>query len=299
MLTATHFERVLAMWRTAERLPCMVLLGDFWQLPVVEKSEGRCDESPVWKQNVTVVHFHEQIRCKDARLQRKLDGLRTAVPSVRQLKDILRGRRAWKTAWDVLELLRSFLHTTIVTCTRGASALVNSLAAKVLFHDRHKNPLGIIPMDYDANEANFEVHGRLRKGALEPSCTEIFEGERIFLTRNIDKGNDFVNGMSAVVENYDSTSMCLHVTTVTGKPLAVHLCTEDIEQHSRVTPFPVRLGYACTIPKIQGATLRHITIWLDRALCRAAAYVAMSRVEHDEDYLVAGCVLPKHFVPAQ
>ena len=98
MLTATHFERVLAMWCAAERLPCMVLLGDFWQLPVVEKGEGRCDESPVWKQNVMVIHFHEQIRCKDARLQRKLDGLRTAVPSVRQLKDILRGRRAWKTA---------------------------------------------------------------------------------------------------------------------------------------------------------------------------------------------------------
>ena len=122
---------------------------------------------------MTVIHFHEQIRCKDARLQRKLDGLRTAVPSVRQLKDILRGRRAWKTAeptaWDVLELLRSFPHTTIVTCTRGASALVNSLAAKVLFHDRHKNPLGVIPMDYDANEANFEAHGRLQKARWSPA----------------------------------------------------------------------------------------------------------------------------------
>ena len=53
------------------------------------------------------------------------------------------------------------------------------------------------------------------------------------------------------------------------------------------------------IPKVQGATLRHITIWLDRALCRAAAYVAMSREEGDEDYLVAGNVGPQHFIPAQ
>ena len=45
MLTAAQFDRVLAMWRAAERLPCMVLLGDFWQLPVVDKDEGRCDES--------------------------------------------------------------------------------------------------------------------------------------------------------------------------------------------------------------------------------------------------------------
>ena len=302
MLTASQFERVLAMWRAAERLPCMVLLGDFWQLPVIGKEERRCDESATWKSNVKVVHFHEQIRCKDARLQRKLDCLRTAVPSARQLKDILRGRRAWKTAeptaWDVLELLRAHPHTTIVTCTRGGSAVVNGLAAKVLFHDRHKVPLGTIPMDYEANEANFDAQGKLQRGVLEPSRTEIFEGQRIFLTRNIDKANDFVNGMSAVVENYDAASMCLHVTTATGKPLAVHLCTEDIEDHGRVTSFPVRLGYACTIPKVQGATLSHITIWLDRALCRAAAYVAMSRVEHDEDYLVAGHVGPKHFIPA-
>ena len=121
-------------------------------------------------------------------------------------------------------------------------------------------------MDYDANEANFQAQGKLREGALEPSRTEIFEGQRIFLTGNIDKANDFVNGMSAVIENFDPGSMCLHATTATGRPLPVHLCTEDIENHGRVTSFPVRLGYACTIPKVQGATLRHITIWLDRAL---------------------------------
>ena len=159
MLTAAQFDRVLAMWRAAEGLPCMVLLGDFWQLPVVDKDEGRCDESTLWRSSVTVVLFYEQIRCKDPRLQHKLDYLRTAVPSVQQLKDILRGRRAWKTAeptaWDLLELLRQHPHTTIVT---------------------------------------------------------------------------FVNGMSAVIENFDPGSMCLHATTSTGRPLAVHLCTEELDQ---------------------------------------------------------------------
>ena len=111
--------------------------------------------------------------------------------------------------------------------------------------------------------------------------------------------NDFVNGMSGEVEDYDASSKCLQVMTRTGKRLAVHLCTEDVEGHGRVTSFPVRLGYACTIPKVQGATLPHITIWLDKPGCRAAAYVALSRVEHDENYLVAGAVCPRHFVPAQ
>ena len=50
--------------------------------------------------------------------------------------------------------------------------------------------------------------------------------------------------------------------------------------------------------KIQGQTLEHVTLWLDRPFCRAAGYVALSRVRCDEDYLVAGDVTPQHFIPA-
>ena len=32
--------------------------------------------------------------------------------------------------------------------------------------------------------------------------------------------------------------------------------------------------------------------------CKAAGYVAMARVRHDRDYLIAGRVTPHHFVPA-
>ena len=64
-------------------------------------------------------------------MQWKLDCLRTAVPSKKQLKKILRRRRAWKTseptAWDVLTLLREKPDTTVVTCTRGACARVRVL----------------------------------------------------------------------------------------------------------------------------------------------------------------------------
>ena len=55
----------------------------------------------------------------------------------------------------------------------------------------------------------------------------------------------------------------------------------------------------CAIPKVQGMTLPHITVWLDAIACRAAASVAMSRVATDEDYLIAGAVTPLHFAPAQ
>ena len=84
MLTAAQFERVVAMWNAADRLPCLLLAGDFWQLPVVGKADARCDESRLWQPNIKVVNFWEQVRCKDPVLQDMLSALRTAVPTKRQ-----------------------------------------------------------------------------------------------------------------------------------------------------------------------------------------------------------------------
>ena len=292
------------MWQAADKLLAILLLGDFWQLPVIDKTARRCDESPLWRANVKGVHFREQVRCKDKTLQEKLDALRTAVPSVSQLRKILKRHRAWTShapeAWDVLQLLRQHPDTTIVTCTRKASAEVNELATDVLFRDRNKTALGTLPLDYEMNDANFDQNGKLKpKIKLEPAVTELYEGQRIFLTRNLDKEHGFVNGMSAVVQGYDPASKCLRVLTKLGKTLAIYPYTEEVDKHSNVTSYPVRLGYSTTVPKIQGATLPHITLWLDRPGCRAAAYVAMSRVQRDDDYLIAGRVSPKYFAPAQ
>ena len=59
--------------------------------------------------------------------------------------------------------------------------------------------------------------------------------------------------------------------------------------------FPVRLGYSTTLHKIQGATLPHVPIWIDCPWVRAAAYVTISRVQHDADWRFVGQMSPKHF----
>ena len=46
MLTAEHFDRLYAMWQTAEKLPCLVFLGDFYQLPGPQKPPSRICDSP-------------------------------------------------------------------------------------------------------------------------------------------------------------------------------------------------------------------------------------------------------------
>ena len=43
MLTDAQFEKIVAMWSAADKIPCILLLGDFWQLPIVDRHAHRCE----------------------------------------------------------------------------------------------------------------------------------------------------------------------------------------------------------------------------------------------------------------
>ena len=301
MLTAGHYDRIYAMWQTAEKLPCIVLMGDFYQLPGPQKPPSRICDSAAYPY-AKKMHFDTVHRCKDPVLAKKLKALRTSVPSMKLLKKIVKKHRAWNstspTEFDILQVLREHENTSMLTCTRNGARQLNDLAITVLFKHRHKKPLASLPGDWQDDPGNFCENGEVLKGMeVQPVYIDIFEDMRIVLTLNLNKRQDFVNGMTAIVEAYDDDSGCLQVFTKTGKRLAVPCVREKVEGHD-VDYFPIRAGYASTIQKVQGQTLEHVTIWLDRAGCRAAGYVAMARVRRDADYLIAGRVTPHHFVPA-
>ena len=127
---------------------------------------------------------------------------------------------------------------------------------------------------------------------------KLFKGMKLFLTRNVNKEADFINGMEVTVQDYAKASGCVHVLTKTGRHLAIYPITDWVKEAGYVTAYPLRPGYASTIHKLQGAELEHITIWLERRDARAAAYVAMSRVQRGSDYLIGGQVTRRHFTPA-
>ena len=59
-----------------------------------------------------------------------------------------------------------------------------------------------------------------------------------------------------------------------------------------------RVGYACTLMKVQGANVDHLTLWLDVPNVEAAGYVALSRVRRDADWQYVGDPGVHHFTPA-
>ena len=176
---------------------------------------------------------------------------------------------------------------------------MNDMVVNELFGRKTKSFLGEIPGHFDANEENFDDKSQLRTDRKpRPKKIKLYKGMRLFLTNNLNKKNDFVNGMEATVEDYIEEKACLIVRTRTNKRLPVWLYTDPDPAHQRATYFPVRVGYASTIHKVQGATLEHVTIWLNIPGMKGAGHVALSRVQRDGDYLIAGDVGPQHFTPA-
>jgi ATP-dependent exoDNAse (exonuclease V) alpha subunit len=186
-------------------------------------------------------------------------------------------------------------HTTFLTISRRGTAKINQYALQALFPDAEI--LARVPCDPQENFDNFRGTAQVD---AQPFWTPIFEGMRVTITRNTDKENGFVNGMGAVVQRMRKSG--IQVKTDEGKVLLVHALTQESCMWDgscrTTTTFPLRLGYSTTLHKIQGATLSHVTIWMDVPFVRAALYVALSRVQHDRDWRFVGSIERRHCVPA-
>lgn len=292
-LSQETFERLMRLWDNAERRPALVFVGDFHQLRGMDTT--RATDSARWRQ-VVQRHLRAMRRCQCQDLKWKLELLRTAKPSKDQLHRMLRGHRAMPdrgpgyspepTNLDMQAMLSETPHTTFVTVTRRATAILNNLALEVLFAEAM--PLGTAAVDPESNLENYDDRGRLI--AMEPLQLPIFVGARVTLTKNIDKARDFVNGMTATVVGMKRSSVV--VQTKTGHVLTVFPYRD--EEKGGEACLPLRVGYATTLQKIQGATLDHATIWLDVANIEAAGYVALSRVRRDADWRFLGHLTPHH-----
>ena len=121
----------------------------------------------------------------------------------------------------------------------------------------------------------------------------IYLGARVTLTKNLNKEVGYVNGMGGIAVGLDKAAVL--VKTHQGKLLSIYPWTSP----EHIVHYPLRLGYASTLHKVQGATLEHVTVWLDIPNVPAAAYVALSRVSYDREWRFIGNPGVHHFTPAR
>lgn len=303
-LSQATFERLMRLWDAADNRPAVMLVGDFFQLQPIDPTTAK--DSPRWGRDVRKIHLWEMRRCKCPELRWKLEMLRSTRIRGKQAKKIARGHRAPQripperrdakpTLADVQQVLKETPYTTFLTNTRKGARMLNDLVLEALYGG--EQPLRTIPCDPDENPDNFDGQYLV---AADPYMMPVHKGMRLTITKNEDKEHGFVNGMGAVVVAVLRRGIL--VQTDADKTLNIHPVSRayilpDGTQVKR-TVYPLRLGYATTLHKIQGATLPHITVYMDQKWVKAAFYVALSRVRYDHQWRFMGTLTWQHCIPA-
>jgi ATP-dependent DNA helicase PIF1 len=303
MLTAELFEKLDQIGQAIRHSSKpfggiqLLLSGDFHQLPPVVKAEEAAAagaaspfvfNSPSWKTAVhRTIELTEIVRQKDPVFQKILLEARVGVLSA-ESEALLRTRIGldWKS-------LR--IKPTLLFPRRAEVDTINRKNLEVLTGVRKSYTVGVQyivgegdsllptrkpPVGFKIDDEDF-VRSVIRtdRDANYEEVLELCEGAQVMLIRNLpDTG--LVNGSRGIVTGFDVHGKPI-VEFVNGMRMTIGEAAWEVEDYPRVqrTQIPLRLAWACTIHKAQGATLDCALIDIGRGIFEhGQAYVALSRV---------------------
>ncbi|MCK4386863.1 MAG: AAA family ATPase [Candidatus Pacebacteria bacterium] len=264
----------------------IVLCGDFFQLPPINKNRGLnppeangqkeisfAYQSDIWtKMDLQICYLDEQYR------QNLENDLLSILNDIRQNKISAKTRR-------FLEKCRApkpdkIIPTKLYTHNREVDAL----------NLRELEKIGASPKIYQARAT-----GRKKLvESLKKSCLAMEElrlkkdAVVMFVKNNFEIG--YVNGTLGIVIGFEKGLPI--IKTYGGKKIIVNYESWHIEEDgaikAKITQIPLRLAWAITVHKSQGMSLDAAEIDLSKSFVEGMGYVALSRVRSLEGLYLKG-----------
>lgn len=283
----------------------LVIAGDFFQLPPVVRgisgesaAAGRfAFESPAWAAAaLTPVVLTKIERQTDAAFQRLLNECRIGAPSPETIA-LLKSRQGldWKSQLIRPTLLFSKNADVDTINERNLAALekpLHTYDAKTEIVRDPEYPDTELP---GAGEELDRIVTKLDNDANYAAHLELCVGAQVMLLTNKDVEAGLVNGSRGVIVDMSPLGEPI-VQFLRGEPVLIgeHEWVSHDCPHVRRKQIPLRVAYAITIHKSQGATLDCALVDIGASTFEyGQAYVALSRVRNLESLYVYSLVAAK------
>jgi uracil-DNA glycosylase len=262
----------------------ILLVGDFFQLPPVNKSDEATKfafESEAWKEAIKCsIELTEIQRQKDEVFQRVLKEARRGALSKESCAILSQQQgRNWK---------EHKIRPTLLFPRRSEVDMINDSNLRALEGRRYSYKArlvydGKIPDRFSETDEGFQrALNMFDSDGSYVKELELMLNAQVMLIANVDPDSGLVNGSRGVIVDFCKSTELPIVEFLNGvkKPIGTHAWPiEDYEFISR-TQVPLRLAYAVTIHKCQGSTLDAALVDIGSGVFEyGQAYVALSRAK--------------------
>jgi ATP-dependent DNA helicase PIF1 len=261
----------------------VILVGDMYQLPPVNKEQENMFvfEADIWK---TVINDYVILktvhRQSDPVFLKILEEARKGKLSQESIA-ILETRR--NNEWKKLEIKPTLLFTRRADVEQiNMTQLKKCQGPDVIFKAKTVYSPAAFAVHASDQDKTWATEKMDKNGAYVPELT-LRVGAQVMLLTNKDVEHGLVNGSRGVIERFcDGPEPLPMVKFKNGEVIIIERASwasEDLEGFNR-EQIPLRLAYAVTIHKAQGATLDCALIDIgDNTFEYGQAYVALSRVK--------------------
>jgi ATP-dependent DNA helicase PIF1 len=250
----------------------MILSGDFCQLRCVN-SDTFCFESEVWKKCITrTVHLTEIIRQDDKTFQKCLNEIRLGKVSP-ETQNVIESRVKASIKND-LGIKPTRLYSMNYQVDQVNSKKIKQLIEK-------NGEVYEYPIEYTLKNKKMKLD-RLKRHNSAVEYLELTTNCQVMLICNLDLEAGLANGSRGVVTGFEGNFPI--VKFMDGSSHLINYYTWEIEENDQkigeICQLPLKLAYAFSIHKSQGATLDCVKIDLSNIFDFGMGYVALSRVRN-------------------
>jgi len=253
----------------------IVLVGDFYQLPPVARDEGLqfAFQAAVWPRAITRTYELTQIlRQRDPAFHTILTEARRGTLSDESLA-VLQGRRG--LSWKGLAV-----RPTMCFTKKADVAAINERYMARLVGERQKYTATTLPSKVPRVTAE-KITERMDRDYQYETELELVTGCQVMLLVNLNPEEGLVNGSRGVVTGFSGGWPLVKFLNGPLEPISIgaHVWESEDSTPVKRSQVPLKIAYAITIHKAQGASLDCALVDIGRATFEyGQAYVALSRV---------------------